>query len=167
VSMTHAPSTDVRRPPVNPWAVVVTALAVAVVALGAWILADRYAGTSQSAASTEVAAMLESRIAAMNRGDSDAAAALYTQTGVLEERDQTPAVVSEGRAEIASRLALLYTAGFRLESLGDPVQSGRFVGEAVRFYELGGAGTGEGVLVFEIDRSGKIAHQWVMGETRP
>ena len=43
-----------------------------------------------------------------------------------------------------------------------PTQSGRYVGEAVRFYEF--RGTGEGALVFEI---GKIAHQWVMGETRP
>jgi hypothetical protein len=44
---------------------------------------------------------------------------------------------------------------------------GRFVGEAVRFYESGGTGIGEGVLVFELDKnSGKIAHQWVTGEVR-
>ena len=110
--------------------------------------------------------MLEHRIAAMNSGDIDAAAALYARNAVLEERDQVPALVTKGQDAIDGRLSELYDAGLRLESMAAPIQMGRYVGEAVRFYEAGGTGTGEGILVFEIDRSGKIAHQWVMGETR-
>jgi len=61
----------------------------------------------------------------MNRRDSEAAAAFYTRAGVLEERDQTPAVVSGGREAIASRLSLLYMSGLRLERVRAPIQVGR------------------------------------------
>ncbi len=167
MSTPHVPVLPVRRPRISPWLVAVIALAVAFVALGAWVIVDRQAGSSDGKVSSEVATLLQDRIAAMNRGDSAAAAALYTPTGVMEERDQRPAVVSNGRAAITSRLQTLYDAGLRLESVGSPVQSGRYVGEAVRFHEFEGTGSGEGVLVFEINEGGKIAHQWVMGETRP
>ena len=72
----------------------------------------------------------------------------------------------QGREQIARRLGLLNVIGLRVEPIGAPVQSGRYVGEAVRFYQHQGTGTGEGILVFELDKSGQIAHQWIMGETR-
>ena len=105
----------------------------------------------------------------MNRADGEAAAAFYAKSAVMEERDLTPASVSRGREEIAARLERLVGpgAGLRLALLGTPIQSGRFVGEAVRFLQSGGTGAGEGILVFELDDAGKIEHQWVMGETRP
>ncbi len=73
--------------------------------------------------------MLEARIAAWDRGDGRAAAALYTEDAVMEERDITPAFVSEGREAIGNRLQELIDLGLRMRGVGAPVQLGRFVGE--------------------------------------
>jgi ketosteroid isomerase-like protein len=116
-------------------------------------------------ASPEVATMLENRIAAFDRADGRAAAAFYTKDAIMQEEDI--GLTTKGRGQIATRLQFLMDAGLRMKTVGAPIQMGRFVGEAVRFYESGGTGIGEGVLVFELDKnSGKIAHQWVTGEVR-
>ena len=47
--------------------------------------------------SAEIMAVLEGRIAAMNEGDGAAAAAFYTEDGVLEETDLMPHGFSVGR----------------------------------------------------------------------
>lgn len=175
MAIMHEAPTHVRRPRVNLWLVAVIALAAALIALGAWVLVDR--NTSSSApgrASPEVATMLADRIAAMNREDGPAAAVFYTKDAIMQEEDNAivqqegpPGLVTKGRKQIAARLQFLSEAGLRIERVGAPIQMGRFVGEAVRFYEFGGSGTGEGVLVFELDKSsGKIAHQWVTGDVR-
>jgi hypothetical protein len=122
------------------------------------------AASPEGLASNEVATMLDDRIAAFNGGDNEAAAAFYAEDAVLQEEDIGK--VTTGRKEIGVRLHDLYYMGMRMEPVGAPIQSGRFVGEAVRFTEFEGTGTGEGVLVFELDDAGKIAHQWVTAEVR-
>ncbi len=177
MSTSHVPRIHVGRPRGNPWLVAAVALAAALLGLGAWVIVDRArsesAGAAESSrglASDRVAAMLEARIAAWDRGDGGAAAALYTEDAVMEERDITPAFVSEGREAIGNRLQELIDLGLRMRGVGAPVQLGRFVGEPVRFYAAEGGpawrAVGEGMLVFELSAGGKIAHQWVMGEVR-
>lgn len=46
----------------------------------------------------------------------------------------------------------------REEAVGEPVQQGNLVAEPARFLQEGGSGYGEGMLVFQIDDQGKIAH---------
>ena len=161
MSTTHIAPLHARRPHLNAWLVAVIALVAALAALGTWVLVDRYAGdsTSQGLASPEVVTLLENRIAAWNRGNGRAAAAFYAADAVMEERDVTPAVVTDGRAAIGRRLQWIIDMGLRMEPVGAPVQVGRFAGEPVRFYAAQGTGPagGEGVLVFELDESGKIA----------
>ena len=120
--------------------------------------------SAEGLASSEVATMLEDRIATFNSGDGDGAAAFYAEDAVLQEEDI--GLVTTGRKEIGGRLRDLFEMGLRMEPVGSPIQSGRFVGEAVYFTEFNGPGTGEGVLVFELNDAGEIAHQWVTGEVR-
>ena len=113
--------------------------------------------------SAEVIAVLEGRIAAMNEGDGAAAAAFYTEDGVLEETDLTPHLVSVGREQLASRFDDLYDMGLRLAPAGAPIAYDRYVAEPTRFYNGNEPGRGAGMLVFEIDAGNKLAYQWMIG----
>ena len=141
----------------------------AVLGLALALVADRDE-TSPTTPSAEVVALLDERIAAINRVDGAAAAALYAEDAVLDEIEGEPYPSSTatytfvGRAEIEERLqGLAEEAGLRLEAVGEPVQLGNLVAEPTRFLQEGGSGYGEGILVFEIDDQGTIAHQWMIG----
>jgi hypothetical protein len=166
MAVTHAGQAHVHRPRFNPWLAAVIGLAAALVALGAWVIFDQTrSSSSEGLASPEVATMLENRIAAFYRADGRAAAAFYTKDAVMQEEDI--GLTTRGREQIAARLQYLMDAGLRMKTVGAPIQIGRFVGEAVRFYDPGGTARGEGVLAFELDQtSGKIVHQWVTAEVR-
>ena len=156
MSITHG-YTHVRRPHLNIWLVAVIALLVALVTVGAWALVDRQAGTPEGLASADVATMLDGRMVAANGGDWKAFAGYYAKDAVLEERDAVPAVVTRGREEIVARVRGLHFLGLRLVSESAPIQVGPFVAQAADWV---GA---HGILVYELDANGKIAHQWVMG----
>lgn len=113
--------------------------------------------------SEEIVAVLEGRIAAMNRGDGAAAAAFYTEDGVLEETDLMPHLISIGRAELTSRFDGLYDMGLRLAPAGAPIAYDRYVAEPTRFYHGTQPGRGAAMLVFEIGPGNKLAHQWMIG----
>jgi len=166
MAVTHAGQAHVHRPQFNPWLVAVIALAAALVVLGAWVIVDQTGSSpAEGLASPEVATMLENRIAAFDRADGLAAAAFYTKDAIMQEEDI--GLTTRGRKQIAARLQYLMDAGLRMRTVGAPIQSGRFVGEAVRFYDPSGTARGEGVLAFELDpNSGKIAHQWATLEVR-
>ena len=159
MSITHAPSTGVRRPHINVWLVAVIALVAALVALGAWALVDRQTGTTEGLASSEVATMLDGRMAAANSEDWEAFAGYYAKDAVLEERDVVPPTVTRGRKEITARVQGLHDLGLRLVSESAPIRFGPFVAQAATW---GGEQFG-GILVYELDANGKIAHQWLMG----
>lgn len=110
-----------------------------------------------------VTKILDSRMAAMNRGDSQAAAAFYAKQGVMEEMDQSPSLVTMGPRDIAERLGDLYDAGLRLAPAGAPITYDEYVAEPVRFLKAGGTGRGAGMLVFQFDATFMIVHQWVIG----
>jgi hypothetical protein len=166
MAATHTGRAHVHGPQFNPWLGVVIALVAALVGLGAWVIVDQTSSsTSEGLAPPEVATMLENRIAAFDRADGRAAAAFYTEDAIMQEEDI--GLTTTGRDQIAARLQYLMNAGLRMKTIGAPIQSGRFVGEAVRFYDSSGTARGEGVLAFELDKnSGKIAHQWVTAEVR-
>jgi hypothetical protein len=113
--------------------------------------------------SAEIMAVLEGRIAAMNRGDGAAAAAFYTEDGVLQETDLTPHLVSVGREQLASRFDDLYGMGLRLAGAGAPIAYDRYVAEPTRFYNGNEPGRGAGMLVFEMGAGNQLAYQWMIG----
>ena len=109
-------------------------------------------------------AVLEGRIAAMNEGDGAAAAAFYTEDGVLEETDLTPHG-SFPRGESGSRRGSTTSTalGLRLAPAGAPIAYDRYVAEPTRFYNGNEPGRGAGMLVFEIGAGDKLAYQWMIG----
>lgn len=126
--------------------------------------ASASSSTQARPASAEVVALLEGRMAAMNRGDGMAAAEYYALNAIMEETDLTPHLVTRGRAAIGERLqGLVGDAGLRLKAAGTPIQFDRYVAEPVIFDQDGGPGYGAGMLVFEIDSDGLIAYQWMIG----
>jgi len=112
-------------------------------------------------ASDEVTAVLEGRVAAWMSEDFEGAAAFYAEDAIMY--DLMPGSDTRGREEIGRALAGLYDMGLRLEAMSVPVQFGRFVAEAVHFYQPDDdAAYGEGMLVYEIDEDGLIANEWVL-----
>jgi hypothetical protein len=100
--------------------------------------------------------MLEGRMAALNDGDAQALAAFYARDGVLEERDQHPAVITKGSGEIASHLEYYQSLGFQLRSESVAVTWGPYVAEAATW------SGGGGILVYQLDPDMRILHQWVI-----
>ncbi len=74
---TYVPEAHVRRPHANVWLVAVVGLAAALVALGTWVLVDRYAGGDS--ATQEATALVDDWNAAVNADyPADALAPLIT-----------------------------------------------------------------------------------------
>ena len=121
-----------------------------------------------AAASASVVALLDKRIAAFNAGDSQTAAATYTENGIMEEFEPPwPAgkalYTTVGRTNIENRLRELYGMGLRIDAVGKPIQMGVLVAEPTKFRNVADpTGYGEGMLVFQI-MNGLIAHQWMIG----
>ena len=166
MSITHAPPTHVRRPHANPWLVAVVALVAALVGLGTWVLVDQTRSSpTQDLASPEVTAMLNARVAAINRFDAEAIAAFYSQDAVMDEIEAgVPRVVSTGHDQIVDRFRFMADSarvyGIRLRT-GTTTQIGPYVAQT-NSWGPGGATEGQGILVFKLDESGKIAHEWVI-----
>jgi type II secretory pathway pseudopilin PulG len=159
------------QPAIVRWLVIALVAALVVVGvLAALLVLQSRQSTSPSKASAEVVALLDARIAAMNRGDGRAAGALYTQDGVLDELEGMPYASdgkstynTVGRAAIQDRLQLMVDLGLRLEAIGEPIMYGDLVAEPTRFYEAAGVGYGKAMLVFQISPDHQIAHQWMIG----
>lgn len=171
MSITHTPPTHVRRPHVNPWLVAVIVLGAALAGLGTWVLIDQTRSSStQDLAAPEVAARLDARIAAMNRYDAEATAAFFSKDAVMEEIENgVLATTSNGRQEIAARfdylLSYAKTVGLQNRT-GTTTQIGPYVAQPYSWSSEGRVTNGEGFLVFRLDESGKIAHEWVIIDTR-
>jgi ketosteroid isomerase-like protein len=84
VSTTYTHGVHVRRPHVNLWLVAVIGLAAALVALGAWVLVDRYTGPEHDATT-----LIDDFNAALSAGDADAVAALITNDFVMRSLGET------------------------------------------------------------------------------
>jgi hypothetical protein len=146
----------------------VAILAAALAGLSAWVIVDRTgakevpaAAPPHNLASDRIAAMLRARMVAVNSGSGEAAASFYAPTGVLEERDVSPPVVSTGKAQLTSRFDALWSMGLRLKSDSPIIQFGRSIAEVAT---VPGDSTSGWLLVYQLGTNGKIAHQWVLGE---
>lgn len=111
-------------------------------------------------AGDDVLTMLEDRVETLNTGTAEELAAFYSRDAVLEERDVQPARVTRGAEQIAAHLIAYRDMGWRLYSETTAVRLGRYVAEGMTW-----AGGGGGIVVYELDEHGKIAHAWVVGGT--
>jgi hypothetical protein len=158
---THPSKASVRRVRITLRLVPFVVLVLILGALGMGLLVG--CGSDQMP-SDEVMSVLEGRIAALNEGDGKAAAAFYAVNATMEELDQDPPLVTNGRNAIGDRLEELVDVwGLRMRVEGSAIQFDRYVTEPVSFYAADGSGTGAGMLVFEVNKDSEITHQWVIG----
>ena len=155
-----------HRPHSTPWLLVV-ALATALVGLGAWVVVDQTRSETSPAAQpthglapAKVVAMLDSRFAALNSGGKRSFASYYSPDAVFHDFGVTPPIVARG-ADVPSLMEgysrIWALAGQRITRESDVIQNGDFAAHALLL------GTPRGMAVYEFDKHGKIAGQWVFG----
>jgi hypothetical protein len=142
--------------------VAVSALAL----LSAAVLSGCESSTSQ-APSQKVLTMLKDLRTAMNAGDAQAVAKFYAANAVMDNyadggaNVQGSTAISEYLSGIATDFSMQWNAA------GDPVQYDRYVVEQVANTQKVGTGTGATLQVYELDPSGQIAHEWIVGWVNP
>ena len=164
VNMTtlHAPEVGVRpdRPHVNLWLVAVIGLAVALMALGGWLIVDRYSGPEHDST-----VLIDDIAAAWSAGDANAVTALYTTDAVIVEAWSNERTVGSSEIEVA--VAGTARFGLVFERVAPVTTEDNFATTFIRYSDSAGE---EGTLlrVFQLDE-GKIARQWdfEIGVTSP
>ena len=82
MSTAYAPPTQVQhRWHINPWLVAVIVLGVAVVALGTWVIVDRYTGGDT--ATRDATTLIDDISTAYTTGDPNAIPTLYASNAVI------------------------------------------------------------------------------------
>jgi ketosteroid isomerase-like protein len=137
---------------VSLWVVAVVGLAAALVALGTWVLVDRYAGGG--GATQDATTLIDNFNTAINTGDRKALTAVMTTDVALRSLGDTAA----GRDTIAPALAAAASARVvRLERVSPVSVHGDFATFFQRYTEPGRAGTFVAVLQL---RDGRILRIW-------
>jgi hypothetical protein len=109
-------------------------------------------------ASASTVAMLTARVDAINDADAARIASFYSADAVLEEFDPSPPVVTRTATAIGEHLASYAALGFRIGQTGTATQLPPYVAEPLLW-----TGNSGGIVVYQLDAAGKIAHQWVPG----
>lgn len=160
MSTTYAPPVRAHRAHVNLWLVAAIGLAAALVALGAWVLVDRYTGGDT--ATQDATTLLDEFAAASSANDGRAAAALVTSDAVLWQTDET---LATGKEEIAKLIT--GQAGLSVERIAPVTINGDY---ATSFVHFSAAGLPKiPMLNVAQIKDGKIARIWAfrLGTTAP
>ena len=149
---TRAPPTPVRRPRINPWLVAVIALAAGLVALSAWTLVDRTAGSQPAAAK-----IVDALDAAVNAGDAEAVRALFAPDAVFQV--STGERIS-GLDNVVNAALIPHAVGFRVERVAPVTTAGD---TAATFDKHSNGDEGVELVVLQV-RDGKIVRMAVYNE---
>ena len=158
VVTTYVPEVHARRPHVNVWAVAVVALAAALVALGTWVLVDRYAGGDS--ATQDATTLIDDVATAISTGDANAIPSLYASNAVQRS-------IGVGETYTGVKAIRALAGCCTVERLAPVTVEGEY---ATSFMRLAAPGwpTVVSISVFQI-KDGKIVRDWhfVPGETPP
>jgi hypothetical protein len=149
----HAPDVGVRpeRPGVTKalW-LIVGILAAGLLALGTWVLVDRYTGPERDAT-----ALIDDLATAWSTGDVDAISALYTSDAVLVTAWGSRYIGVKG---IAYEVPGAASIGFEVERIAPVTVEGDLATTFIRYSDASGE---EGTLlsVFQLE-NGKILRQF-------
>jgi predicted SnoaL-like aldol condensation-catalyzing enzyme len=152
----------VHRLHINLWLVAVVGLAAGLVALGSWVLVDRYGGGATHDATT----LIDDVTAAWTAGNAQAVGALYTTDAVYVGADGTRFT---GKTAITNAVPLARASGVTVERIAPVTVNGDFATTFVRYADNTTGGPVTIVDVFQL-KDGKILRQWdagVLGETAP
>ena len=155
---TCVPEVHVRRPHVSVWLVAVVALAAALVALGTWVLVDRYTGGDGAA--QDATALIDDLAAAFSTGDANAIPSLYASNAVMRS-------IEVGETYTGVKAIRALAGCCTIERLAPVTVEGEY---ATSFMRIAAPGwpTVMSISVFQI-KDGKIVRQWnfVPGQTPP
>lgn len=159
MSFTYTHGLHLRRPHVGPW-LLAALLAAALIALGAWIAVDRYAGSSSE---ERTVALLDDFQTAANAADRQGMKALMTKDVVMTSLGN----VFTGPDEVAYAAASAAAVGVRLERLGPATVTGDYAVQVLRATGMGRPA--QKLLAVSQIRNGKIARFWtfLLGSTEP
>lgn len=136
--------------------VIVGVLAAALVALGAWVVVDRYTGPEQDAT-----ALIDDVAAAMSNGDADALRSLYTSDAVIVDPfTSTGETTAVGLKAITDLVPQAVAEGFALERIAPVTVEGDFATTFLRWSTNSGQG-GTVVGVYQL-KDGKILREWAL-----
>ncbi len=157
---TYAPPLRLHRPHVNLWLVAVVGLAAALVALGSWVLVDRYTGGG--GATQDATTLVDDLATAVTAGDAKAISGLYASDAVFVTAGGDRFV---GRKDVTNVVMAPSSFDLHLERIGPVATEGDFVTAFVH-YSDGMEGTE--LTVFQL-KDGKIVRQWAfeVGLTPP
>lgn len=145
---TYLPETSVRRPRIGFWLVAVICLSATLVALGGWVVLDRYGGSSDSGATQ----IIDELNAAVNAVDADAARQLYARDAVFELEGKP----ITGLDRIVGTVIMPGGVGLHIERVGPVATADEW---AAAFTRWGDTGLELGVWRIE---NGKIVRQSVV-----
>lgn len=155
---TYPHHVDVRRPHVNYWLVAVVGLAAALIALGTWVIVDRYTG---GGVTQDATTLIDDVSTAFTTGDANAIPSLYAKGAVIR---------SIGAGETytgVNAIRALADGSFTVERVAPVTVNGEY---ATTFARLSAPGYGSAlsISVFQM-KDGKIVRQWnfVPGQTAP
>ena len=144
----YLPERSVRRPRIDFWLVAVICLSAALVALGGWVVLDRYAGSSDSDATQ----IIDELNAAANAVDAEAARELYARDAVFEIEGKP----IRGLDRIVGTVIMPGGVGLHLERVGPVATAEEWAAAFVRWGD-----TGLELGLFRIE-DGKIVRQRVV-----
>ena len=155
---TNVPEVHVRRSHVSVWLVAVIGLAAALVALGTWMLVDRYTGGG--GATQDATALIDDLNAAFSTGDANAIPSLYASDAVQRS-------IGVGETYTGVKAIRALAGCCTVERLAPVTVEGEY---ATTFMRIAAPGwpTVMSISVFQI-QDGKVVRQWnfVPGETPP
>ena len=157
----YAPEVHVHRPHVNYWLVAVIGLAVALVALGSWVLIDRYAGGG--GATQNAATLIDGSNAAISNADAAALASFYTPDAVITRDDGG---VTAGAEAIRGLVPMTQALDYKVWRVAPVTVEGDFATTFLQYTSTMGEGTEPAVYQL---REGKILRMWFfkLGDTPP
>jgi hypothetical protein len=153
---TYAPEVHGRRRlHVNPWLVAVVALAAALVALGTWVLVDRYTGGDT--ATEDATTLLDDFYAASTAHDGQALSARLASGAVF----WTDGTTISGPKTIVNEI--LTTPGLKVERLAPVTVEGDFASTFIAFtIPVAGLDKAPAAEVVQL-KDGKIYRVWDFG----
>lgn len=154
MSTTYAPQIHTRRPHVNVWLVAVIGLTAALVALGAWVIVDRYAGGNTATENTT--SLMDDLYAASSAQDAHAVSAVVAPNVVLWSNGTT----ISGRKAFVNEV--MTTPGLQMERTAPVTVEGDFASTFLAFTVPGVVNRGLTAETVQI-KNGKIYRIWDFG----
>ena len=154
----HGSPIPEHRSHVNLWLLAVVGLAAALVALGSWVLIDRYTGPEHDATT-----LIDDLNAAWSAGDAAAVATFFAPDAVMTRDDGQQTV---GVEAISGLVPITEASDFQVERVAPVTVEGDFATTFMQYTSVAAGGTEVGV--FQL-KEGKILGYWFfkLGATPP